>query len=224
MIKWDTALSAGDVIKFAGNPKYNVIAIASDPESIASYGLREKIIRDNSIEDVTTARRRAIAELEAYKDEVSDVSFKTYTSGLRTGMVINLTSTERNCNLDFLIKRVQFVAINPNEFSYTVQLVTTRRYGLIEILQKLMEPENVSGDENEISEIIKTDFVDINILEEITAVKSRTVEESISIAESITKDPFGANTAPDFVLAPYIPTSVADPKREGLLDRSMIVY
>jgi hypothetical protein len=91
-IRFNSALADGNKIKFTGNPKVRVLAVASDPNSIISYGLREKIIEDKSIEDLTTARKRAVAELSAFKDIQAEAKFDTYTSGLRSGMLINLNS------------------------------------------------------------------------------------------------------------------------------------
>lgn len=217
--RFENSLSDGDIIKFAGYPKKPILVVSSDPTSIAQYGLKEKLIRDNTLEDVTTARKRAIAEVNTFKNEVSDVSFNTYTPGLRTGMVINVDSTLRDFDEDFIIKKVSFKAVDPNNFYYVVSLVTTRRYGLIELLQKLLEPDALQADETEAAEVIEVDIVDIHISELIQAVAPYSDIVDIAIAENIQKDPLGPGVEPTWVWANYFPSSISDPKRQGHWDK-----
>ena len=226
-IKWENPLADGDLIKFSGKPKVPVLAIASDSISIAEFGVKEKLVRDNSIEDIQTARRRAIAELEAYKDEIDDTSFKTYTSGLRTGQIINLQSTTRgSIDVNYIIRRVVFKMIDPENFGYTVGLVTTRKYGFIELLQKLLQPESMQADDNEVAEDIETDIIDLTITELIDVTLAVDTDAfDIVITEDIEKDPLGLDTEPDWVLAKYVPSPwPTDTKREGRLDYSLQVY
>lgn len=225
-IRFLNPLADTNKIQFSGNPKVDVLAIAEDATSIATYGRKEKLIRDASIEDLTIARQRAIGELKASKDPINTASFETYTSGLRTGMVINLNSSLRSSNTDFLIKRVNFRARSINEFSYKVELTTTQEYGLIELLQDLLTPDPVQAQESEVAETIKTDLATITITESITASTTSAYADTvtITITENIQKDPLGAGVEPTWVLAPYFPSSPTDTKREGLLDRSLKVY
>jgi len=224
-IRWQSALSDGDRIRFSGNPKVPVLAVSEDAASKAEFGLREKLIRDLSIESLDVARRRAIAEIDTYKDEISDGSFKTYTSGLRSGMIINVDSDNRDIDINFLIKSVVFKTLTPEEFEYDVKLITTRRYGLTELLRNLFEPEPRPEDAEEVAEIIKTDFQTVTITELITAVSAVTDIQTVTITESISKDPLGADTAPIWVVADYIPSPwPTDTKRVGLVDREMQVY
>lgn len=223
-IRFENALADNNKIEFSGYRKYPVMSVASDAASIALYGLREKLIKDTSIEDATIARKRAQAELQVYKDEVNDAKFKTYTKGLRAGMVINLTSTLRGANVDFLIKKLKMKMIDPNTFIYEAELVTTKKYTLIEMLQKLMQVEDEKIDANEVAEIIKTEIVEVNITELIEVVHAVTDVMDVTITENIQKDPLGGDTEPIWVLAKYFPLGPTDPKREGRLDFSMTLY
>lgn len=198
-IRFETALADADSIKFTGLPKIPVLAIASDASSIATYGLREKIIRDTSIEDLGIARKRAKAEVLTYKDPVGDVTFRTYTAGLRTGQVINYTSTQRGINVDYIINNLTITADTPNALLYTAEIVTTRKYGLIEYLRKLSQSD-LSIDESEVAEIIKVDAETVTITESITKVTPVADDETVSITESIEEDPLGADTEPFWVL------------------------
>ena len=225
-LKFPAALADGDVIAFTGNPKVRVLAIASDATSIATYGVKEKLIEDSSIEDLATARKRAIGELAAYKDQQNEARFETYTSGLRAGMVINLTSSRRSANVDFIIRGVKFKPLKPDTYVYSVELVTTKKYDLTELLQSILQPEDLQIGDAETTETIKTDIATITITESITATIGSSITDNVTmtITENIQKDPLGAGVEPTWVLADYFPSSISDTKREGKLDRSLKVY
>lgn len=223
-IKFNSALADGNRIRYSGNPKVRVLGVASDPASIALYGTKEKLIQDMSIEDIDTARKRAIAELNAFKDKLTEVTFDTYTAGLNVGMVINLNSSKRSANDDYLISKLSFAAFKPDTFFYRVTLVTTKRFELLEILQKILQPDDIQNADAEVVEDIRTDEVEISIAELITLPASVTNFTTLVFTENIYKDPLGAGVEPDWVLAPYFPSSHTDTKREGVLDYSLKVY
>ena len=224
-IRFENALADGDRIRFSGNPKRRVLAAADDAASIATYGTKEKIIRDNTIEDLNTARQRAIAELYAYREPISDVKYSTRETGLNVGQAQNVNSTKRSLNEDFIIKKLRIRMRNKDDAIYDVDLVTTKTFGLLELLQKLLEPDPDQIDNAEEAEIIKTVNEDIDFAEVITNVTPKQVFETVDLDEDIQKDPLGADTPPDFVLAPYVPDPwPTDTKRVGLLDNSLQVY
>lgn len=156
-ILFENNLSDGDIIAFSGTPYIPVLAIAADNDSIATYGVREKLIQDSKITSVNVARKRATAELAAYKDPQQHGQFGTYTAGLRTGQVITVNSARRSINTDFIIRTVTFQMRTPDTFVYSVELVTIKSFTLIEILQSLLQPDQPAIDPNEVSEIIKSE-------------------------------------------------------------------
>lgn len=223
--RWESPRADADIIEFSGNPKTPVLAIAEDTFSIAQFGIIEKLIRDESIEDLTTARRRAAAELLAYSATINDVKFITDEQGLRTGQVINVNSTLRNLNEDFLIQKVVITAQDPFTSRYNVELVSTKRFDFIALLQKILEPEAMTSDDSEVAEKIQTDFQEVIITEETNVVSAVEDFQTVTVTESTSKDPLGADTEPDWVLAKYVPSPwPTDPKREGRLDFSLEVY
>jgi hypothetical protein len=210
-IRWENPLDDGYVIRYSGNPKFRAFAVQGSAISEARYGKREKVIRDNSIEDNDTARRRAIAELQTYANEIQDANFFTYTPGLRAGMRINLTSTERDCNVDFVIKKLTFQAIDPTNFGYKVDCITTQKYDLIDLLRYILEPETPETDET--AEIIEFVGEALEIAEVITRVMPEANIEALEINENIQNDPLGAGVEPTWVWGYYFPLSITDPNR-----------
>ena len=105
-----------------------------------------------------------------------------------------------------------------------MEVVTTRQFGLIELLQQLLLPDPQQADDAEVAETIKTDTAEVTIDELITTVSPYQDFVTVTLAESILRDPLGAGVSPTWVLGNYIPTSQSDTKRMGRLDYSLKVY
>jgi len=220
-IRFENNLSDTDEIEFSGNPKIPVFAISEDSNSIALYSAIEKLIRDDSIQSNSVARKRASAELLYYAEPIIDAKFFTFESGLNIGMTVDIQSDIRGSDDRLLIKRLQFKLIDHDTFGYQVELISTKRQEFIDLLQQIIEPEPRDSDEAEVSEQIFTDTAEINIDEEIELVTPVDADEDMEVAENYILDPFGAGVDADYVLSPYSPTSQTDTKRPGRLDLSM---
>ena len=219
--KFENALTDGDLIRFSGNPKVPVLAIAEDSPSVIAYGAIEKLIRDNSIESNSVARKRASAELLAFADSVIDAKFQTITSGLRSGQLINVASTKRGIDDDLIIKRLTFQARTPFEFIYKVDCISTQRYTLLDILRKIMSPDTKKDDEKEVAEQIFAVNETVTATDEALAVSPRDVDEIVTITESVLKDPVDPDDI-EWVYGFYCPTSQSDPKRMAKFDRDSV--
>ena len=210
-ISFENPLTDLDEIEYSGFKTFYVKSIASDSVSIGLYGLRQKLIKDDSIVDSATARQRAIAELNTYKDAISELNFRTYESGLRSGMVMTFNSDLRNItDLISVIQKVDFKTIDPNTFYYDVQLVTAKKATLVEMLGELLRPKDDDSDENAIAEVLKMDLVVITMEEVITAVVPASDNVIITLVENIQNDPLGLGVEPTWVLGNYFPTSQGD--------------
>jgi hypothetical protein len=151
-IQVQSAQSAGDTIAFSGTPVIPVLAIASDAASIATYGVREKIIEDESITDINVARQRSLAELGAYKLPLQTAYFDTYVAGLHAGQVINLNNVRRSDNTNYIIRQVTFKMRTPTTFLYSIEAVTIKAFTLTDVLQQLLLPAQTALDPNQVSE------------------------------------------------------------------------
>jgi len=212
------------VVRFSGSPKVPTLAVAQDSASIALYGTIEKIIRDNTIEDLDVARKRAAAELLTYAIKSTDGEFRTYTGGLRAGQTINVNSTLRDKNVDLIIKTLTLKMHTEDDFIYSAKLVSTKRYDFISLLQKFLEPDPKQADENEVSEAIFAIDEEVVITENIEVVTPEADNATVTITTDEQNDPLGAGIEPTWVLGEYFPTSITDTKRQGKLDRSMKLY
>lgn len=215
-IRFETAPDSGKKIRFSGNPKVPVIAIAEDSVSVAQYGAIEKLIRDTSIASNAVARRRAAAELTAFADSVIDASFTTYTAGLRAGMLINVASSNRNFDDDLLIKQIIFTARTNSTFEYNVQCISTQRYTLLDLLRKIITPDARPEDEAETSEQIYAVNEEITALDEWRQVSPELITGTVTASDEWIS---AAGTAIAWVYGYYAPPTHATTKRMGRYDR-----
>lgn len=212
----------GSPLAVSGTPLIPIIVQAESQDSIDDYGEYEFRKIDKSIKTKNEARQYAVAQLDAYKATVKEGSFNTYTSGLQSGQIINVQSTIRDIDEDFIIQKVVLKMRGPNDGLWNVELATLRTVGIIDFLQRLImeETKKIEIGEDEVLEKFYTDHQEIEITEEISLETEVTDHQTLEIAEQIRKDPW----TPQWVLAPYFPTDNDDPKRQGRLSISMYLY
>lgn len=216
--RFENPLGDGNKIQYSGNPKVPVLAIAEDAESMGLYGPIEKLIRDDSITSNSVARKRAAAELLTYAQEVVDIAFETTEPGLRDGMMINIQSTIRNIDEDVLVKKIQFKTKTPFDFYYKVSCISTQRYTLIDLLRKFLQPEQMSADEQEVSERLFVANENVKITDEASFIAPFLYEEAVASQDDV----YNGAVDPDdveWVYGYYAPAGVTDTKRMGRFDR-----
>lgn len=216
--KTATKPAAGLLVVVGGNPHIPVIVKVRGQDSVAVYGEREYKIIDTSIASKQGARDRAKAEIDAWAAEISEGSFDTYESGLDVGQQINVQSTIRGIDQDYIISKISTKLTNGNEFLHSVTLITTRTFGIIEFLQKLLmakDKEIKIAQDEALDEIFDYE-------EEITVTDSAVAStthnpqnETVTIADSVTVQTL--NYAVEFVLGPQAPSGT---KRVFILDGS----
>jgi len=197
----ETPLVADSVISVTGLPLIPLIIKKNDRNSIRTYGIKEFLINDVTLKDPETAKKRAIAELTAYKDGIAEGSFMTYTDGLQAGQTIHITAPSMDVDEDFIINSVQMERFGSNKMLYNVDIVSQKTMGIIEFLQFLLRKPD------------KT--IAVNKQESLTII--REVMEERSVEENLRKDPFTI----DWVWGYYYPTSSLDTKRMGRWDRNL---
>lgn len=143
-----------DNVVVVGTPLYPILVQVPSPVSIGEFGVYEYAIKDNTIKSREQAIERAIAELTAYANEISEGGFQTYQYGLRAGQTITVNSSLRGVNEDFLIQDVSFKVITVDngadvKYVWNINLATLKTIGIIDILQKLLLDEDLSEGEQE---------------------------------------------------------------------------
>lgn len=158
---------------------YPIVVKVPNPSSINEFGYYEYAITDKSIKTQDEAINRAVAELDAYKDQLYEGKFSTYTDGVRSGQVMNINSSARGKNINILIKSVKSKMRNPDgsKLQYDVKFVTLKSIGIIEYLQKQLRDREIVVDDQE------------TLLNLIT-ISQDTVTSSDSIATSTSAPPY----------------------------------
>lgn len=147
-----TAPPNTQTLTIAAQPYKAVFIQQKENISIAAYGEYQFKIVDSTILTKEGARQRALQEILAWANEVTEAGFRTYQSGLRVGQVINISSAIRGLDTDYLINSVQATARSGNTFEYSVSLVTTKTFGILSFLQKqlLTTDKNTIISDNEV--------------------------------------------------------------------------
>lgn len=212
-------------ISVTGIPLYNLVVQVSDSASITELGIFEFAKTEKTLLSREEAVLYAKAQLQAYAQGVVEGSFQTYTSGLRSGQKITVNSTLFDVSEDFLIQRVTYKMLTPNQGIWSVELATLKTLGIIELLIQMLRQEGaLVGDEGEIV-IEKTEFPEENMtLGDVIAINTDDYpqSETMSIDEDLNVQ--ALNFATEFVVGPYYhdPTDGGDVKRWFILDGSIL--
>ena len=205
--KTDTTPDVGtNNIVVTGTPLFNIIVQVEDPVSISQYGLYEYVITDKTIASREEAVARAKSELSAYKDGLIEGSFDTYTSGLRSGQVIHITSDKLGVDEDFLIQRASYNMISIDQGYWKITLATLRTVGIIDFLIDLLKSGDRIIKEEGDSLLEKTIFPQESIsFGEVVEINTNDYPqtEEYSISELNVVQEIDFDTV--FVAGPYIP-------------------
>jgi len=136
-----TPVSGTNNIVIVGTPLIPIIVRKMNKTSINQYGRIEFYKRDATIRSKEEAAQYAEAELSAYANSIVEGSFETYESGLESGQVINIQSTIRDIDENFLIQSVQLKMRTPSDGFCRVELATMRTIGIIDFLIDLLQTE-----------------------------------------------------------------------------------
>jgi hypothetical protein len=222
--KAGTKPTAGQVVAAAGVPLYRLIMQVEDPVSIARLGgdpagVYEFVINEDSILSEDDARARAQAELEAYASKVVEGGFSTNTNGFRTGQIVHISSGSREASGDFIIQAVTMNMITRNLAVYRVSLATLRTLSIIDILiDQVRSGRRPLSDRSE--DVLERSYFPKENLT-IAEVVSRDIDASLPENLEVTEDLARNVGDPEYVYAPYVPSSLSDVKVAGRYGRSI---
>lgn len=202
--------SNGSLLTLVGDPFLPVIVEKKDSVSIQAMssaeggdGRYEYYINDPTINSREGATARANGELLAYASSVVDGTFQTETDGLRSGQQILINSVEQGVNEYYIINRVSMRMRTPDKFTYDVNLVSTRTFGLVEILQGLVVGGSKDLNLLKKKQLNRVEGADesIHIGESYEIATALTADESLVITESTTAQSLDYDV--EFVVGPY---------------------
>lgn len=218
-VVFPAAVTAAQTVEVGGLPYIPVIVKVRDTASVALYGEHQFKIIDNSIDSKQGARDRALAELTAYANTISEGTFQTNVSGLDTGQQINIQSDIRGTNTNYVISRISTTMTNGQEFLHTITLVTTSTYGMLQFLMDLLVSKNkeivinageVTDEVESATEVITTDDGT-----PVVSISHNPQSEAVTVTESNTVQ--ALNYAVEFDAGDQVPSGF---KRQFILDGS----
>lgn len=191
---FDPASPPGDTLLISAGGKYYfpINVRFRNGASIAIYGEKQFFIQDHSIQSRSDAISRASAEIAAYARSANEGSFSTYTSGLKPGQKITITSPIRGMTESFVIQRVSGVNFTPDKLLWKIEIVSVKTYELIDLLAEIIRGRREASPANA-----------------VVGVAER-VERELGIERDFlvyTNDP------PIWVAGPWTPVSLADRRR-----------
>jgi len=183
----DNKPGSGVTVEISGKPWIPVISKISDWESVASYGEYEFAIIDKSIKTKDEAKNRGKAALRKFGETIWEASFRTNKVGLRTGQKIRVQSDIRGIDKWFMINRVISRTRKSDEFEYEVFLIASGNITFVDMMTGLLEKDkkNIDIAANEVLDKIETVEDSVSIAEAVSRYGVKNISESASIGESI---------------------------------------
>jgi len=213
----DNKPAASVTVEVTGLPHIPVIIRTRDNTSVAQFGEHEHKIIDKSINSKDGARDRAAQEIIQWASTINEGEFITKESGLDAGQKINIQSTLRNIDTNYVISRITTKMKSPSDFVHHVVLMSTQVFGMVEFLQNLLiqKDKEIQINENEVLDRIETAMETVVITEAfVVSIAHNAQLESIGASELFTVQ--ALNYPVEFVYAPFpVPTGF---KREGNFD------
>ena len=173
----NTAGAGTNNIEIVGTPQFPLIFRKQNQISIAEFGSRPKFIKQTDIQDVTTASKRADAELAAFSMPTYSGSFVTYEAGLAVGQYINVNSTIRGINRFYKIQNIAIGFRTPLDPVYKVSLESAGSTTINDILAQLLitDPASlVDASLNDTIERISLFSEEITVLDSTPVVTTST--------------------------------------------------
>ena len=120
---------------------------------------------------------------------------------------MNIQSTIRGIDQDYIISKIDSKLINGQEWRHTVGLVTTQTFGMMEFLQRLLiqKDKEITIDENEVIDLVESYFETIVLVEAVVTSKVHNPQtETLAVGESVTVQ--ALDYAVEFCVGDFVPT------------------
>lgn len=144
-------LLPGDVCAVFGDAQIPLIVQAEDPDSIATYGVREGIEIDKSIVSIEEAELLGFARVDQWKEGSKEGSFQTRETGFIVGQMLTINSVKFGIDTTYKINKVRGRMNGHNELIYDIDFLksgqTTFTDIVIGLIGKSREEIEISPNE-----------------------------------------------------------------------------
>lgn len=147
-----TVLETSDVLEISYTYDIPILIALENTQSIIDNGVKEFAIFDSTISTTQEARDRASAELTDYANSLISGSFKTYTTGFRSGEYININLSEYGISDNYIVQKVSAKSEGAGQYVYTVSVASAKTLGIVRFLIDLLEANRnlVAVDDDEV--------------------------------------------------------------------------
>jgi hypothetical protein len=223
--------SIGSTVRIGGTPLIPLRLKLRNPASIGLMkgmedgdGIYEALIVDDTITSKETAVMRAVSQLDVYKDTLVEGTFRTTQAGFEIGQRVSIDSEINQIDDTYLINKVNLTMFTKDRFYYTVSVVSTKSYNMIQLFRDFIlknRTVTLNDTENELLDIIESVDETISLGETFTAsMNHNSQNETVTMGEVATE--LGLDYGMTFTLADFSPPT--GKKRNGALDVSMYLY
>lgn len=172
----DNKPTAGQVVRVFGNRYIPLIMRVEDEDSITTYGERETVEINKTINSIQEAELLGAALLEKWREGSQEGSFRTKVTGLRVGQSIRITSARFGIDRVYKINSLTGNVKHHDELEYSVSFIVSGQTTFTDIMIGLIgrDNENIEISPDEVIQLYRNLKDDFTLEDEITEVTKET--------------------------------------------------
>jgi hypothetical protein len=183
------APSSGQTVKVFGTAKVPIVAHASDPVSIATFGEYQGVVTDTKITSVPEAQARAQAQILQFGHAVYDVKFNTLITGCRIGQAITFNLPAFGITESLIIKIITAVGFAPGSegmLEYQLECIGSDVVTFTDLMQSVLQQEDSQTpvDESTVNENLLPNSEDVVAAETIPTPVVTSMPYKLGVAAS----------------------------------------
>lgn len=166
----DNKPTVGQVLKVFGNNYIPLVMRVEDEDSITTYGQRDGVNIDQTINSIEEAELVGGALLEKWREGSQEGSFSTRQTGLRVGQTIRITSARFGIDKDYKINSIVGTVKHHGELEYQIQFLTSGQTTFTDLMIDLIsrDKNNIEISPDEVIQRYRNLKDDFNVTDEIT--------------------------------------------------------
>jgi len=166
--------TVGQEVKIFGEAHIPLITQIKDHSSVTEYGEYQDVKRDDSIISIEEAFSLGKSEINRWAEGSYEGSFRTRTTGWRTGQQVRINSTEFGIDKFFKINRLEGRMITPTEMEFTIYFIASGNIGFVDIMVG----------------VLTKDLQNLNVTDSQILQRLQVVVENVNVAESVSMSSF----------------------------------
>jgi len=183
------APSSGQTVLAYGSAKVPIVAHASDPSSVATYGEYQGVITDSKITSVPEAQQRAQAQILQFGHPVYDVKFNTLVPGLAIGQAITVNLPAFGIDESLIIKRIEAVGYAPGangQLEYQIECIGSDVVTFTDLMQSILQQEasQTTVDDSTVNENLLPESEEAFVAETLQTPVATTMPYELGVAAS----------------------------------------